>query len=491
MPYQSYQKTNPNTIDWYADIAPFELTNLTTDNDIKSALFADLIFQMRLREKTSQPHDRGELEDMQYRTLIDAVRSCRDRIKTYYDKVAAAYVSNPPSDYQTMDHATLKQELNTWIEKNPNNDTSTLKTDDDIRSFMLSKHIAWNFALKRCISLEEISTPPKRKFSYYHYDSDEYGLALFHIRDLKDNTIQTMDAKQLIRTIKVYNNHKQVESDDTNYVDEPLENLRATVTNIRNTFSEECKKKSDELDTQYIANLRDDQIEQLQEDTLIILVQTYHRLTKKDYEIEEFKTMNEFSLKAAVVRFRDDIRKTKKPSQQNKQITIFRIDANTSNKQLETLSRDEMVFTLKTYLHTVRTGTTPDKCDGFSKKRLSSELKLIRNMFIKELQKNQLPRKQNVFPQPQPQQPILPPSAKLSMPSTFRQSVGNLNGIDIERYNPRAPTNTTNYESAPDLDKGKYKVVMLDTNIIYVRVNVPVNQTQVYCFSHSTKTTLP
>ena len=220
------------SFDWYTNTNTFILTDQTTDSEINSALFADLIFQMRLREKTFQPHDRGELEDMRFVVLLDAVIATRDRIKRRYDTVTEAFITNPPTYYDEMDIATLTSEINKWKTQNPTIVVPSLLTTNEIRAFLLSHHPAWNPVTKKCTTLDEIRYPPLRKFTYYQYSNDEEGLAMYHLRSLTDDQITSFPKERIIWFLQVFNNYNKATMEIKNYISQPLHDLQNTLKRV-------------------------------------------------------------------------------------------------------------------------------------------------------------------------------------------------------------------------------------------------------------------
>ena len=477
--HHSPYDTTP-TFEWYKNANTFILTDQSTDSDIKSALFADLIFQMRLREKTFQPHDRGELEDMRFVVLLDAVIATRDRIKRRYQTVNEAFITNPPSYYDEMDTTALTNELNKWKTHNPTLAVPPLVTNNEVRAFLLSHHPAWNSVTQKCTTLDEIRYPPTRKFTYFQYPSDEEGLAMYHLRLLTDDEITSMSKERVIWFLQVSNNYNKVIMELSDYTIQPLHDLQTTLKRVRTSELNKNLEEEKQYDKQHMSNLRDDQIEQLSTETLLQIAETYHRINDTTFQRSIYEAYNDFELKAKIIAHRDHIRITVSPDLTQKQSSILHIDDNTSNKQIEKLTRDEMLNTLLFHTESLYTHLSRTDCEKFSKQRLSSELKLIRNRFIKEARTRTHMIKQHVTLPPSSTLNTLPTPTLVTLPkgpSLFRKNASNLNGLDVSKYNPsRAPSAYDN-EHAPDLDTtNKYKVVSMDSNIIYVRINVPIKQ---------------
>lgn len=176
--------------DMHDDEPDFTLKHDTTDEQIMGANYADLLYQIRLREKKYHKFDRSQLEDLNIERFLREVKKCRDRIANKYKALEEAYNTFHPSLYETMDNESIKHEYSVYKKKN--NNAPTFDIVDDMRSYLSHNHPAWDSVHKRMTTLSEITNPPIKAITYYRYDKREIELQAYRIYLLNDVDIITI-----------------------------------------------------------------------------------------------------------------------------------------------------------------------------------------------------------------------------------------------------------------------------------------------------------
>ena len=127
----------------------FILKHDTSDEEIHTACYADLMHQMRLRQKTFHKYDRSELEKFPLEYFIKEVFKCRDLILNRYNRIKKANTSLNPSLLDTLDESSIPHEYNVFIKNNKDLEPPVSPTPSQMRSFLKANRPGWNIVLKK------------------------------------------------------------------------------------------------------------------------------------------------------------------------------------------------------------------------------------------------------------------------------------------------------------------------------------------------------
>ena len=476
------------------DSPDFVLTHSTTDADINKASYADMLYQMRLREKKFHNLDRSQLEELSIEHFLREVKACRDRIKKKYKIIENAYNKFNPSLYDTLDNESIVHEYNVFAK---NNHVSSIHTThDDMRVFLKSKHPAWDSILKRMITLDEIAQPPLKAITYYRYDKREVEMQAYHIYLLPNDQIEKLPPDTLksnIVTCYIFL-QKKYDNNELNIMTVPLlqgklKELKSILTNKTNITKTNAYKKE-------YASFSDEQINNFSKPQLIDLIQRFHVYSQQTYVDSKYVAMNLIQLKAEVTNCRDTFKTTlNTDTSTSMEYDPIVLTVDTSNKRLEQLAHKGAIVTLKQHLINMNIGFDSTFFSNHSKHDIQTELKKLRNALIKEHQlasQSKTSPEQDISHSFQTSTPN-PTSQALvtSLPVTENQSnnmiqsthnstqwskrVGNRNGININTLTPSKSKISMRSDSAPNLDKqNQYQVVEHNDNNFYLRANLPI-----------------